>query len=102
MYSSLENPGVYGGVTSGQNDPLNYVTSCSSIEDCSANGVCDAKTKTCKCYPQWMGKYCGQLNFLPIDKEAGLQSKDQKVASTAGVAVYCLGMMASTTCSQRR
>ncbi|GMH67227.1 hypothetical protein TrLO_g1397 [Triparma laevis f. longispina] len=86
IYSNLESPGVYGGVTSGQNDPKNYVSACKTIDDCSANGVCNADTNTCECYPQWMGKYCGQLNLVPTDKIAGLQSTDEngRVSSWGG------------------
>ncbi|GMH60483.1 hypothetical protein TrST_g5668 [Triparma strigata] len=85
-YSSLEDPGIYGGVTSGQNNPSSYVTNCSSVDDCSANGICSAETKTCECFPQWMGKYCGQLNFVPTSKTAGLQSTDEngRVSSWGG------------------
>ena len=86
VYSDLGQPGLYGNVTSGQNDPLSYKTTCSGIDDCSANGVCSTTTKTCECYPQWMGKYCGQLNFAPTDKAAGLQSTDEggRVSSWGG------------------
>mgnify|MGYP002056471655 CR=1 FL=1 len=66
-YSSLDDPHLYGNVTSAQQDPAAYTSSCSSRADCSYNGACTAGV--CECYPQWMGKYCGQLNLVATDAE---------------------------------
>ena len=86
FYSTYVNPMsaspscFWGNVTSGQNSPAQFMTACADAADCSFNGVCsrDNGTSTCTCYPQWMGKHCGQPRLLPTDKSAGLQSHDAR------------------------
>ena len=43
---------------------------CSTMADCSYNGVC--KDAVCECFPQWMGWHCASLNIVPGHKDAGL------------------------------
>jgi hypothetical protein len=74
FYSWLDSPQLWGNVTSGQNDPASFTTPCSDRNDCSYNGVCDGGV--CKCYPQWMGRYCGQLHLVETPRTAGLQMSD--------------------------
>jgi hypothetical protein len=74
FYSSLGAPAQWGNVTSGQNAPSAFVTKCAGPADCSYNGECAAGV--CRCHPQWMGKYCGQLHTVPTPRGAGLQSTD--------------------------
>ena len=78
----------WGNVTSGQNDPAAFQTKCADASDCSHNGICGS-TGICECHPQWMGKYCGQLNLIATDKNAGLQSHDSagRVSSWGGSVV---------------
>ena len=87
-YSSLNEPQLFGNVTSAQQDPSLYESSCSSRADCSYNGAC-TDGGVCECYPQWMGKYCGQLNLVATDADAGLQSHDAggRVSSWGGSVV---------------
>ena len=66
FYSSLDAPQIYGNVTSAQNEPTAYRSACATAADCSHNGACGASTGVCECYPQWMGKYCGQLNLVEV------------------------------------
>jgi len=75
FYSSLDAPSEWGNVTSGQNEPASFVTPCSSRDDCSYNGHC-SDAGVCECYPQWMGKHCGQLHLIPTPKSSGLESTD--------------------------
>ena len=46
---------------------------CSSNLDCSLNGRCHAATKTCTCYPPWMGHSCGVLSFKPSPRAPAYQ-----------------------------
>ena len=46
--------------------------SCSSMNDCSYNGICS--NQICECFPQWKGPHCASLNLIPGSKNAGLQS----------------------------
>ena len=87
FYSDLSQPTKWGNVTSAQNMPSAYQTPCSTRADCSYNGKCvDGK---CACYPQWMGKHCGQLNLIPTSRDAGLQQHDARgrVSSWGGSVV---------------
>ena len=87
FYSTLVKPDEWGNVTSGQNSPADFVTPCSNRAECSYNGHC--RSGVCECYPQWMGKYCGQLNFIPTPRKAGLESEDGggRVSSWGGSVV---------------
>ena len=94
FYSDIGgDPTLYGNVTSGQNDPFAYRTPCSGKADCSYNGKCGggktAKNRICECFPQWMGKNCGQLALMPTARDAGLQTKDGRgrVSSWGGSVV---------------
>lgn len=75
FYSDLGQPQIWGNVTSGQNEPAKYSTSCTSKADCSYNGAC-TDAGVCKCHPQWMGLHCGQLNLAPTKLGSGLKSSD--------------------------
>lgn len=75
FYTDLGEMAIWGNVTTSQNEPRKYQTPCSDADDCSQNGVCN-DDGFCDCYPQWMGKYCGQLNLVPTNRSAGLQSQD--------------------------
>ena len=88
FYSDLGSRAQWGNVTSGQNDPSRFRTPCSSAADCSFNGKC-AQSGSCSCYPQWMGKHCGQLRLIPTARDAGLQSRDARgrVSSWGGSVV---------------
>ncbi|PSN74035.1 hypothetical protein BS50DRAFT_605708 [Corynespora cassiicola Philippines] len=47
------------------------VRACLTDDDCSLNGVCDAKTSTCTCDPGWVSSDCGKLDLLPAAKGTG-------------------------------
>ena len=82
-------PGCFwGNVTSGQNNPAAYQSRCTGLADCSHNGIC-GDDGFCKCFPQWIGKYCGQLHLVATARDAGLQSHDSggRVSSWGGSVV---------------
>ena len=84
FYSDLSDPQRWGNVTSAQNEPAAYKSSCSTRADCSYNGKCEEGV--CACHAQWMGKYCGQLALVATDADAGLQTVDDggRVSSWGG------------------
>jgi hypothetical protein len=81
FYSDLGAPDQWGNVTSGQNAPSRFRTPCLGAADCSFNGKCSKGF--CACYPQWMGRHCGQLNLVPTARDAGLQTREPSTGERA-------------------
>ncbi|KAG9250336.1 uncharacterized protein F5Z01DRAFT_629724 [Emericellopsis atlantica] len=44
--------------------------SCTSMEDCSLNGICTCH-HTCRCDPGWTGSNCGKLDLQPVERWTG-------------------------------
>ncbi|KAH8801353.1 hypothetical protein F5884DRAFT_512721 [Xylogone sp. PMI_703] len=44
---------------------------CTTDDDCSLNGVCGRRSKTCTCDPGWTGADCSELNLLPATRGTG-------------------------------
>ena len=49
---------------------------CRADDDCSLNGVCDAKSGACACRPAWKGARCELLHLLPPTRGAGYRGVD--------------------------
>ncbi|KAF2179713.1 hypothetical protein K469DRAFT_798024 [Zopfia rhizophila CBS 207.26] len=47
------------------------VTACSTDDDCSLNGICSRRTRTCICDPGWKSDDCGKLDLLPATRWTG-------------------------------
>jgi hypothetical protein len=59
---------------------------CTSVRDCSHNGVCDSSM--CQCHPGWRDDRCSRLDILPADRSSGLRAVDDGAnTSTWGGAV---------------
>lgn len=60
---------------------------CTTHADCSFNGEClptqDATNYEagCRCYPQWQGQHCEQLNLIPTDRSLGYQPLNQHAST---------------------
>ena len=81
------NPQGQRNITSGQSDPTRTRSPCETDDDCSRNGVC-GRDGRCDCEPQWVGRFCTQLNLVPTAPGAGLhRHQDGQQVSTWGGSV---------------
>ena len=53
------------------------LAACTSDDDCSLNGVCNADSGRCDCDAEWSGAECGVLNLLPTSRAAGFKPANQ-------------------------
>ncbi|KAJ9458709.1 hypothetical protein DIPPA_16875 [Diplonema papillatum] len=49
---------------------------CGSDYDCALNGACNPSTRTCACYPGWIGAACSRLNETAAGNAAGYQKTE--------------------------
>eukprot|EP00937_MAST-01D_sp_MAST-1D-sp2_P007222 g7222.t1 len=45
---------------------------CTTDEDCSLNGMCNASLQRCACDGGWKGEACEQLDLVPVDERVGV------------------------------